>query len=100
MPPSWRAQVICALGRRFIGTQYSTFTAYITRLRGYVHAPDTLIYDHNLPWSTDDEQNRARGLGSHDPEDYLEEDPRIWKDTVDTLVIGRKDTVVVRGRRR
>ena len=77
-------QVICTLGRRFVGTQYSTFSSYITRLRGYIHAPDTLIYDHNLAWSADDGENRLRAQGSRDPEDYLEEDPQIWKDTVDS----------------
>ena len=33
-------QAICAMGRRFIGTQFSTFSSYIVRLRGFVGAPD------------------------------------------------------------
>ena len=40
-------QVICAGARIFFGTRRSTFTAYITRLRGYVKAPDTNAYLHN-----------------------------------------------------
>lgn len=38
LPPDWRAaieQVICAGGSTFVGTFHSTFSAYITRLRGY-----------------------------------------------------------------
>jgi len=75
-------QVICAMGRRFIGTQYSTFSSYITRLRGYLHAPDTLIYDHNLLYSGAEAHRVA--LGSRVPSDYLEENPQIWKDTADS----------------
>jgi hypothetical protein len=51
LPEPWVAsveQLVCACARRFVGTRLSTFSAYITRLRGYrsVHAPqlDTAIY--------------------------------------------------------
>lgn len=33
-------QVVCAGGRVFVGTWYSTFSAYITRMRGYLGYPD------------------------------------------------------------
>ena len=42
-------QIVCASGRLFLGTRYSTFTAYI-RLRGYMHS-DKIIegcYYHTM----------------------------------------------------
>lgn len=51
-------QIICAGGRKFIGTKRSTFSNYITRLRGYIHTNDssalhvythTKKYDPSLP---------------------------------------------------
>jgi hypothetical protein len=38
-------QVVCAGGRVFVGTWYSTFSAYITRMRGYLgHADNATWY--------------------------------------------------------
>ena len=37
-------QMICALATLFVGTRLSTFSAYITRLRGYYGAPDKNSY--------------------------------------------------------
>ena len=37
-------QVICAGGRAFVGTEHSTYSAYIARLRGYIGAPDQGFY--------------------------------------------------------
>jgi GDP-fucose protein O-fucosyltransferase len=37
-------QMICTFAKRFMGTRLSTFSGYITRLRGYYGAPDKNIY--------------------------------------------------------
>jgi hypothetical protein len=37
-------QMVCASAGRFIGTNFSTFSAYIVRLRGYLGAADTNTY--------------------------------------------------------
>jgi uncharacterized membrane protein len=46
-------QIICAHGRRFIGTYFSTFSAHILRLRGYLPfetiQKEHLFWDQQLP---------------------------------------------------
>lgn len=37
-------QVICTRGEEFIGTWFSTFTGYITRMRGYMGYPDNTTW--------------------------------------------------------
>ena len=43
-------QVVCVMGEQFIGTWFSTFSGYITRIRGYMGYPDNTTwyadYDH------------------------------------------------------
>ncbi|KAL1520402.1 hypothetical protein AB1Y20_021988 [Prymnesium parvum] len=73
-------QAICAMGRRFIGTQHSTFSGYITRLRGFIGAPDTLIYHHNRPWSASHARNEQM-QPAHDGRNYMDEDPVMWTST-------------------
>ena len=80
-------QAICAMGRRFIGTQHSTFSGYIPRLRGFIGAPDTLIYYHNQPWSASTEMNRRR-QPRHDGRNYMDEDPAMWTTTVGRRAVG------------
>lgn len=68
-------QIICAAARRFVGTDLSTFTSYINRLRGYMLAVDQNLYFHSdtyseLPSPTLIEHFRGR--------DYLRENPLFW----------------------
>ena len=37
-------QVVCTRGEKFVGTWFSTFTGYITRMRGYFGYPDSNTY--------------------------------------------------------
>jgi len=37
-------QVVCTRGRHFFGTWFSTFTGYITRMRGYMGYPDNTTW--------------------------------------------------------
>ena len=43
-------QVICSRGQYFIGTWFSTFTGYITRMRGYFGKHDHTGMDHSLTY--------------------------------------------------
>ena len=76
--------------RRFIGTQLSTFSGYIPRLRGFIGAPDTLEYYHNRAWSTDRARNRA-GQPEHAGGNYMDEDPEMWTTTVGRQLPDEKD---------
>ena len=65
--------VVASGGKRFFGTRYSTYSAYITRLRGYIDAPDQGIYFHN---------------GKHymryaKPYEYMIESKDMWLDIKD-----------------
>ena len=71
-------QVICAGARCFIGSHLSTFSSYIVRLRGYMHAPDTSTYFHTRkyekPISMSGTQSVLRAS------DYTQEHPIMWED--------------------
>jgi len=41
-------QLICACSKTFVGTQYSTFSQYINRLRCFIQSQDTSVRYHNL----------------------------------------------------
>jgi hypothetical protein len=50
-------QMICAFAHTFLGTRLSTFSGYITRLRGYYGAPDKNVYfTDGFPGSDMDEE--------------------------------------------
>ena len=66
--------VIAAGGKRFFGTTSSTYSAYITRLRGYIDAPDQEIYFHNKQGRYD---FRWR------PTEYMIEMKDMWLDIKD-----------------
>src|SRR5262249_13813517 len=53
MPPEFLAcleQLICAQAHGFVGTRLSTFSAYITRLRGYMRAPNLEVRFTDGAW--------------------------------------------------
>lgn len=69
-------QLICTSARRFAGTDLSTFSSYIHRLRGYLPAPDANVYFHSESYSqapviTDVSAYRGR--------DYLRDHPLFWQ---------------------
>ena len=70
-------QLICAGARRFIGTDLSTFSSYIARLRGYIRAPDTASYYHTESYS---EPLEALDPDQFNGRSYLRENPLYWLD--------------------
>jgi len=69
-------QLICTPARRFVGTDVSTFTAYIHRLRGYLPAPDTNVYYHSESYSRDLPKTN---VADYRGRDYLREHPLLWQ---------------------
>ncbi|MFT7533008.1 MAG: hypothetical protein ACI9FD_004043 [Gammaproteobacteria bacterium] len=68
-------QAICARASRFIGTDLSTFSAYINRLRGYIQVADQGCYYHTIDYND--------GIHEEMPfhgREYLRENPLFWQD--------------------
>ena len=81
IPRKWEGcveMVICGAARIFFGTDTSTFTSYITRLRGYFNAPDRNTYHHNEQWTGDPRTDgkRHRNLWG---QTYMDEFPDMWE---------------------
>ncbi|MEO0367316.1 MAG: hypothetical protein AAF197_00870 [Pseudomonadota bacterium] len=69
-------QLICSAARRFVGTDLSTFTSYIHRVRGYLNKGDTNLYYHSIHYEgPDGESSKLRFRGR----DYLRENPLFWE---------------------
>jgi hypothetical protein len=72
-------QLICAGGRLFSGTPLSSFSTYISRIRGYIEAPDLAEHSH-----TQLAEVKTRGFGFIEKSfrglSYLREDPVLWED--------------------
>ena len=71
-------KAICALATRFVGTDLSTFSGYIHRLRGYLNSGDPGCYYHSIKYANPDD-------GAHHPDvkkgqEYLRENPLMWQD--------------------
>ncbi len=80
--PAWLVacieQVICAGARVFVGTQFSTMSSYVVRLRGFIDAPDAATYYHT-------ESLRDPILSDHtirpvSGQEYMREDETLWRD--------------------
>ena len=70
-------QLICVGASRFIGTDLSTFSSYIVRMRGYREAPDTASYYHTEKYNAPiEEPNPAEFRGRN----YLQENPLFWRE--------------------
>ena len=71
-------QVICAASGRFVGTKLSTFSSYITRLKGYLDTGDTNVYFITDKYSGPLPDNyQPEGLKGRS---YLREFPMMWQD--------------------
>lgn len=68
-------QVVCAAGRVFIGTELSTFSGFIGRLRGYMNATEKMLYYHT---------QLNQGLKTYKPwvtnTEYMKESSTMWED--------------------
>ncbi len=71
-------QVICAGADLFIGTELSTFSSYITRLRGYLDRPDKNAYFHSAHNEGPIPVDAASPVYSG--RQYLREFPSMWED--------------------
>ena len=69
-------QLICTPARRFVGTDLSTFTSYIHRLRGYLSAQDDNVYYHSVPYTKNPPATKASDYRGRD---YLREHPLLWR---------------------
>jgi len=78
IPFSWIGpieQIICAGARRFIGTDLSTFSAYMNRIRGYAEAHDTQCYYHSIDYR---DAGAIAQPGQFRGREYLRENPLFW----------------------
>ena len=68
---------------RFIGTQYSTFSSYIVRLRGFVGAPDTRTYYHTQAYTAPAGPRLDAEIARLQPivhgQEYIAEHPAFWR---------------------
>ncbi|MGV6826804.1 MAG: O-fucosyltransferase family protein [bacterium] len=73
-------QLICAGARVFAGTPHSSFSTYISRIRGYLNAPDLGEHSHTQLSSP---PTREFGFieKSQLGRAYLQEDPMLWEDS-------------------
>ena len=69
---------VCGMARIFFGTDTSTFTSYITRLRGYFDAPDKSTYHHNEQWTGDIEKDSKKHHKIWG-QTYMDEFPEMWE---------------------
>lgn len=65
---------ICSMARVFVGTELSTFSAYIRRLRGYVGAPDTTTYFHTHML------DGPKPVEHRSSYDLFNDNPNIWEE--------------------
>jgi len=75
-------QVICTRGRLFMGTWFSTFTGYITRMRGYLDYADNTTYYTDLK-----HRNRFQKYEHPRFPFYMREFPLAWRNINDDGII-------------
>ena len=78
VPYAWEGtleKIICAYADRFVGTDLSTFSAYIHRLRGYMQKEDQNCYYHGVNY--EDPQSQPPPVTGTV---YLRENPILWLD--------------------
>ena len=78
IPMAWVGpieQLVCAGAREFAGTDLSTFTAYIHRIRGYLEPHREVCYYHTLKPADQQTLDGGYPYGGHE---YLRENPIYW----------------------